>query len=936
MQGSHAPWWTWVVASCVLAFLALNLWAEVGGPGSTGASRRFEQGRAVVLGVAAGYPAARAGIQAGDEIVTALGQPIHTLFDWRSAVENAEVGRAFPLELDRQGQRLPVALEFEAHWRRWTPGNWLTFIAKLIANVTAFALAVLIAFSRPRERVAVLGALLLASIAVTNLTPVTPYDAHAPMLPNGGAAIWRALPPVLGWPMWVGLGIFFIGPFLVALFFAEFPRPFFRTRRGRMLLWLPGLILALIAMPGLVRLMVRVVYDPAHWYGTLPDWFTPFVGVTVMSMVVMGMTLLLVNYRRLSDRTERRRVRILVGGTLVGLGATSIVTMAGFFQLPAMVDWVLRSPTVLVGSNLLFLVFPVSFAYAILRHQLLDVRLIVRQGVQYALARGVVVSLVPVCAGLLVVDLVVHGDRPLRDILFARGWIYAAVAGLALAAHAGRKRWLETLDRRFFREHYDAHQLLLRMVEEIRAAPGLAGAAPRVVTRIESALHPEFVALLAREVHDPVYRLLASAPARDLDLSLPGESKLTALVRLLGKPLDVGPGQSGWMGQHLPLDEADLVRRTRIALLVPVPGGPDGRDVLLVLGVKRSEEPYSREDQELLTGIAAGLGLLMERPAAAASRDSFAQCPRCGGCHDAGALSCAEDGARLEIVPLPRVLGERYRLERRLGQGGMGTVYEAADIALARRVAVKVIREELVGSAAAAERFRLEARAAASFAHPNVVTVHDFGIARDTRAFLVMELLRGASLRDVLRRRTRLDAARVVSILRDVGAAADTAHARQLVHRDLKPENVFLARDDGPERVKVLDFGLAKVMSAPADAATVTGSGTIVGTLHYMGPEQLRACAVDPGWDVWAMSVMAYEMLTGTLPFVGATVIDYQIAVLAGRFTPVGEQLAGAPAALQAFFERALALDPSRRPGSGERLVTDLEAALGASPAPGR
>jgi len=928
MRRSRAPWWIYAVAACVLAFLGLNLWAEVGGPGSTGVSLRFEGGRTRVLRVAPGYPAARAGVEAGDEIVTALGQPVHTLFDWRGAVENAEVGRPFPLEIDRQGRHLTAALKFDAHWRRWTLANWLTFAAKAAAHLTAFALALLIGLSRPRDRVALLGALFVASVAVTNFTPVTPYDVHAPMLPNGGSAIWRTLPTLVTAPMWVGMGVFFVGPFLLVLFFSEFPRPVFRFGLARVLFLVPWVIVALIGLPGLVMLQYRVINDPERWYGTVPDWFTPFIGVTVMAAVVVSLTLLAVNYRRLVDRTERRRMRVILFGALVGLGGTSLVAMAGFFQLPPTVDGVLRSPTALVGSNLLFLAFPASFAHAILRHQLLDVRLIIRQGVQYALARGVVVSLVPVCAGLLVVDLLVHSDRSLRDILLARGWVYAAVAGLALAAHAGRKRWLEALDRRFFRERYDAHQLLLRMVEEIRSASGLAGATPRVVAQVESALHPEFVAVFAREAHDPVYRLLASAPDRDLQLSLPGESKLAALVGLLGRPLDVGPGQSGWMEQHLPLEEAHFVRQARIALLVTVPAGPEGRDVLLVLGVKRSEEPYSREDQDLLTGVAAGLGLLMERPAAAVSRDSFAQCPLCGGCHDAGALTCTEDGVTLEIVQLPRVLGERYRLERRLGQGGMGTVYEAADIALARRVAVKVIREELVGSAAAAERFRLEARAAASFSHPNVVTVHDFGIARDTRAFLVMELLRGASLRDLLQRQARLEPPRVVSILREVAAAADTAHARQLVHRDLKPENVFLTRDDGPGRVKVLDFGLAKFMAAPTDAATVTGSGTIVGTLHYMGPEQLRAGTVDPGWDVWAMAVMAYEMLAGALPFAGTAAIDYQSAVLAGQFTPVHEHLAGAPPGLQAFFEGALAPDPSRRPRSATRLVAALEAAL--------
>jgi serine/threonine-protein kinase len=146
----------------------------------------------------------------------------------------------------------------------------------------------------------------------------------------------------------------------------------------------------------------------------------------------------------------------------------------------------------------------------------------------------------------------------------------------------------------------------------------------------------------------------------------------------------------------------------------------------------------------------------------------------------------------------------------------MGTVYEATDTALERRVAAKVIRQDLVGSAEAAQRFQREARATAAFAHPNVVTVHDVGVATGTRAFLVMELLNGTNLRDAVAQNGRLPAARTVEILRGVCAAVDAAHARQLVHRDLKPENIFLAQSPTGETPKVLDFGIAKFVSAEA------------------------------------------------------------------------------------------------------------------------
>jgi serine/threonine-protein kinase len=400
-------------------------------------------------------------------------------------------------------------------------------------------------------------------------------------------------------------------------------------------------------------------------------------------------------------------------------------------------------------------------------------------------------------------------------------------------------------------------------------------------------------------------------------------------MRLLGKPLDVGPGQSGWIRQQLPPEEAELVQSARVGLLVPLAMPADGSEVLLALGTKRSEEPYSKEDQEFFVAIAASLSLLVDRPAPRAAADSFGECPRCGICDDSGVSACERDGAALARIRLPRVLAQRYRLERRLGRGGMGTVYEAADTALDRRVAVKVIREDLVGSASAADRFRLEARAAAGFSHPNVVTIHDFGVARETRAFLVMELLRGATLREEMREARRLAPARTVAILRDLAAAVDAAHARQLVHRDLKPENVFLA-GDAKDQVKLLDFGLAKFLASGSESETAaaTGAGIIVGTVHYMGPEQLRGSTVGVSCDLWAIAVMAYEMLAGALPFAAATAADYQMAVLSGRFTPIHTHLPDAPGRLREFFVSALALDPSRRPTRAPVLVADLERAL--------
>ena len=404
-----------------------------------------------------------------------------------------------------------------------------------------------------------------------------------------------------------------------------------------------------------------------------------------------------------------------------------------------------------------------------------------------------------------------------------------------------------------------------------------------------------------------------------------------SLLRLLGKPIEVPQTATGWLREQLPHEETSFLRQARIELLVPIATARDHTEALLALGLKRSEEPYSREDLDLLVAITSSLALLLEkRSGAGAPRsDAFEECPQCGICYDSGVTQCSRESARLVPVILSRLLDGRYYLERRLGRGGMGTVYSATDRELERRVAVKVIREDLVGSTDAAERFRREARVAASFTHPNVVTVHDFGVDEGNRAFLVMELLEGGTLREALWRHKRFPAARTLSILQHICAALEAAHRRQLIHRDLKPENIFLVTGESAETAKVLDFGIAKFIPTATQQLTVdTAPGAVLGTVRYMPPEQWRGGDASPAWDLWALAVVTYEMLTGAYPFEGRSPVDWFGNGLVARFTPMATHLPEAPQHWQTLFASAFAHEPARRPQSVEILLSELQAAL--------
>jgi serine/threonine-protein kinase len=453
--------------------------------------------------------------------------------------------------------------------------------------------------------------------------------------------------------------------------------------------------------------------------------------------------------------------------------------------------------------------------------------------------------------------------------------------------------------------------------------------APSVAARVADALHAEFCALLQRRPGEPLYRVVAAAPVGALTADLPATNKLIPLVRMLDRSVPITLAESGWLGQQLPQVDKDFLHNARIELLVPVALEEGQMEVLLVMGAKRSEEPYSSEDTALLENVASALGLLLMRGAAMTPGRSFEECAACGTCYDTGTTRCEKDKTLLTLVASARMLGERYRLEKRLGQGGMGKVYRATDLSLNRAVAVKMIRDEFFANQKAVEKFRQESQVTGSFTHPNVVTVHDFGVDTNQRVFLVMELLEGITLREEMRTKKRLTAERTLELFGEMCAGIGAAHARGLVHRDLKPENIFLSRTNTREMVKITDFGIAKVMPEFTNETSNTATGVLVGTMRYMSPEQLRGGAMSARWDIWALSVMVYEALCGSAPFEGTDFASLQSAILGLKFVEVGTLVPEAPGRWQEFFARAFAREEGERPESAEAFWRELRESVG-------
>jgi tRNA A-37 threonylcarbamoyl transferase component Bud32 len=277
------------------------------------------------------------------------------------------------------------------------------------------------------------------------------------------------------------------------------------------------------------------------------------------------------------------------------------------------------------------------------------------------------------------------------------------------------------------------------------------------------------------------------------------------------------------------------------------------------------------------------------------------------------------------------VLEGHYRIERRIGRGGMGTVYEATNLAIKKRVAIKFLHAEIAEDAGAVARFRREAIAASALEHPNIVSVLDMDQASDGSVFLVLEYLDGREWADDLEDDPRPPVARTLHIVSQIAGALGAAHAKEIVHRDLKPENVLLlARGDDRDFVKVLDFGVAKM--AGVTGAPSTRTGTAVGTPYYMAPEQLRdSSSVDARADVWALGVMLYRALAGRLPFEGTTLPEIAMKIVSDDPEPLASLRPDAPPELAALVMRMLAKDAAERPADAGRVHAALRAIAGGS-----
>lgn len=268
----------------------------------------------------------------------------------------------------------------------------------------------------------------------------------------------------------------------------------------------------------------------------------------------------------------------------------------------------------------------------------------------------------------------------------------------------------------------------------------------------------------------------------------------------------------------------------------------------------------------------------------------------------------------------------KYRIDAKIGAGGMGSVYRAHRLMIGDDVAVKILHPEHVSQPDATERFRREAQAAARLKHPNAVSIYDFGVTSGGLVYLVMELVEGQSLREIIKRQGPLTPSAAADVISQVCAALDEAHRQHIVHRDLKPDNIVVQPMINGLRVKVLDFGIAKLRDLTAGNLTQTGS--VMGTPHYMSPEQCLGEEIDSRSDLYSLGIVLYEMLAGVVPFNSPMSTAVVVQHVNQTPPPLRSMNVSISPAVETVVMRALAKQPGERPQTAAVFAQELSSAV--------
>ena len=851
-------------------------------------------------------------LQVGDRVESVDGQRV-----WLAAIQAVPPNATYKVRVWRQGQVHELVLRKTVVPNpKWFGGS----LSIWIVCVTFLLTAVTVSIMRPGPWIITLAWAGLVGEALTLLYMLlAPYDDF-----------------ISGWPASVyWLMQFAVGPHLGFSF--HFYSRVFGGERRRLV---SKILVAFFYVWGTCQaVFLALVWDRHPFLPVLtffwdhPRFFVAAnIAVSGFYLVAPASICIAIGYSyfRAQSVEERRRARWIVAGSLAGIVPYFVLRLGNVLGITG-VDF--RGPLGILPSALI----PLATGYAILKHRLFDIHVVLRRGLQYLVARNGLRFVLALPALALLYSLVTNANRTVAEVVLHNSIFIVLVVLLAIVLRF-RQRLGSWLDRRFFREGYQQEQILLALIGDLGNVDSIPEMGERVARKLTDALHPESVYFFYHSPKDRAFVRGFGTDERADGLLIPESSALPVLLAGSDRAMSV----ESFPSNGVPLMSWSWLYTLRIDLVVPM-NRADGAPVgFLLLGRKKSEEPYSPTDRGLLLGLARAMAVgcenlsLQERVlrqqrsnedmrarVEGISTEWLQECPDCGRCYDSTVHTCSIDGTELVLSsPVHRLLGGRYRLDRVLGRGGMGTVFEALDLRLNRQVAIKVVQAGRTVNPAWLRRFAREARALARLNHENIVLTYDFGIVEDEVAYLTMEFVPGATLRTELDR-SPIPPAEAADLFRQLLDGVQAAHAAGMVHRDLKPENLLIARTlDGQAQLKIADFGIAKWHEPDSESASLTLPGTIVGSLRYMSPEQLEGQPVDARSDLFSIGVIAFEALTGKLPFSGSSHAERMVSISndTGRFE---SEFQGAPLLL-ATIRKCLSQDPGDRFASATALQAEL------------
>jgi GAF domain-containing protein len=868
------PAFFWFVLAAGMALLGFYFWSgfvlvrNIGATDFGWWQSAFPIRDSIVGSVNAPGPAAGR-LEPGDQITAFDGDTRVARVGTEAFRQFLRPGATYTIRIERHGITQEHAL-LARPWHGPLSEVVTYLLISLIFCISGIALGLL----KPRDRLAQLGCLSQLLMVVRAMSTPLSYNSGTP--PDSEFVLNQIAS--------------FTFPLVLAVNYHFFFRvssesaPEFIWRAIRNLLYLlTGVLLvsqlvwfaaSLQGQQALVRLAYRYFWITELNIVFLRSGWEAFVAIALGAACAV----LLWGYRHSNDAKYRRRIRWFAAGCLVGLAPEAGLNLIGTF-LPVMGHReVLQSNTWFVLrwiADGFLVVIPVSLTWAVLRQQLLDIHIVVRRGLRYMMARRVLQTILVLPFLGLILPILSHPNRSLLDSLYQTSTIAKLVllvlCAVSLKFHRQLHNWL---DQRFFRAAYQQENILRKLIGRIRECDSVDQICRLVCDELNAALHPLslFVCSWKGESDSlSVIRASEQGPVETPALLPAGILGLLEACRSVREC-------------PLPADSAGRDERVAPGLVIPIFAGGPGAVGALLLGQKKSDDVYTDTDLNLLGGIADAIGVkfenlrlkkiadegLRERREVLSRLDRQAisvlrECPQCRACFDGSEEMCPVDRSELILtLPVERTIAQRYRLDRRIGKGGMGVVFEAADLHLDRSVAVKVMTGTLFGDRVALSRFEREAHALARLNHPNIVAIHDYGRLGGDGAYLVMELLTGESWRNEITRLGRIRPMTAAGWLDQLLSALRSAHRAGVLHRDLKPENVMISTigKDGQE-LKVLDFGLAKMHS---DGSSLTDTGVVMGTVAYMSPEQLRGEATDERSDIFAVAIMVLEAITGQTP----------------------------------------------------------------------